>query len=188
MTSVCIGVIAEDESDFEVLTLIVRKIKNRKYSFKKSLGKGHGRIAAKCNAWSKNLKDRGCKHLILLHDADGKDPLKLQRVLKKALEPCSIGSSVIVVAVQELEAWLLSDYEAIHKVFAASNNSPNGIASPEMITDPKAYLKHHIEREYRKKYFNSLDNKKIADHLDVNKIAAKCVSFRELHTFIRSIN
>ena len=55
-----IGVIAEDTSDVEVLyELTAKLIEPNKFSFRRFVGKGCGKIKRKCGAWASALQTKG---------------------------------------------------------------------------------------------------------------------------------
>src|ERR1035437_9325618 len=84
-----IGIIAEDMCDVEsVKELIYLIIGNRKKGEKHFVGKGCGKISRKCNAWAKQLNLKGCEVLIIIHDLDKNNKVKLFLKLNEALSPC----------------------------------------------------------------------------------------------------
>jgi Domain of unknown function (DUF4276) len=179
-----IAIIAEDESDVEVITTLVRKLRpTRNVSFKRALGHGCGRIKSKCREWANNLSLRGCQLLILVQDLDNADGGELARELAAALRPCPIMPHVVVIPIREIEAWLLSDPRAIR---AALNlrSTPSHIANPEAIFDPKRKLREIIESrsQGRKIYINTIHNARIAQHLALSRLR-NCRSFLPLEAF-----
>ena len=67
-----ITVIAEDESDYEVLREITLKLllPYTNVGFKKSLARGSGALRRKCRAYAMNLVERGCPYIVVMHDLD----------------------------------------------------------------------------------------------------------------------
>jgi hypothetical protein len=108
-----IGIIAEDVSDVKVIVELIRKICPKNYGISQFVGEGCGRIVGKCRAWSEQLKERGCKYLLIIHDSDRKDVKCLEKMLTDGLNASPIDNYVIVIPVREIEAWLLSDENAI---------------------------------------------------------------------------
>jgi Domain of unknown function (DUF4276) len=183
-----IGIIAEDNSDIDVLKAIFPKVTPRtNYQIRKFVGYGCGKILSKCNDWARNLSIQKCSALILVHDLDFKVIDDLNRDLTKALSPCPIKKHIIIIPVHEIEAWLLADHEAIYKALnlrERMNKTPN----PEAIFRPKEALAELIYRKSNKQkfYVNTLHNKLIASHTRINNLR-RCQSFLPLETFLRSI-
>lgn len=184
-SSITVGIIAEDISDYECVKEILQKLcPEKQISFKKQLGKGCGTIAAKCNKWAGVLKNRGCTKLIILRDSDGKSVKKLEAEISKALTPPPIEDNVIVIAVCELENWLLADLASVHQTFCRSKKKPNEIHNPESISKAKEHLRDFVKQKYSKQYLSTTHNSKIAQIIDVSKIKKKCPSFQSLDTFV----
>lgn len=181
-----IGIIAEDISDFDSLTKLIPKIKANGYVFRRALGKGCGRLRSKSYRFSKVLYDKGCTELIVIRDSDGEAVNKLKAEIGRALEPNPFGKHVIIIAVQELESWLLADIKAVHQVFSSQKRVPREIASPEEISSPKDFLRKFINRNYRKQYLNTVHNSKIAENVNIMKIVRKCPSFGDLVRFVNA--
>jgi hypothetical protein len=180
-----LGIIAEDRSDVEVVRTVLKKISRRPFTVQKFVGHGCGRIMGKCAAWAENLHRSGCTHLVLVQDLDGKDPVELSSKLATALEPGPIQQRIVVLAVQEIEAWLLTDSAAIRS--ALSLRRPiRRIADPEKIPRPKEYLRDLLFRASGNtlRYVNTIHNSKIADRVSVASLR-RCPSFRPLEKFAR---
>ena len=89
----------------------------------------------------------------------------------------------IVIPVQELEAWILADIECASKIFTSWRPSP--IENPEGIPDPKEHLeKLSRDSRQRPRYSHAIHNEKMAEHLDLDKVAQKCPAFRTLVAFV----
>jgi hypothetical protein len=182
-----VGLIVEDESDFDVLKEVIPKINSRINSLKKVVAHGSGRIIGKANSWSNNLRDKGCTCLIVVRDCDNESLSALRERLDIAYRGAPFTKKVLVVAVQEIESWLLADLRAVHKVFGRGGVIPKSIPSPENVQNPKEHLKNIIHRKYAFTYLNTVDNRKIAKELDVSILKSKCPSFEILYDFIESI-
>ncbi len=183
---ITIGLIAEDDSDIESLQVMIRRIKQGRkgISFKSFVGNGCGKITRKCFGWADNLKKRGCRALIIVHDLDNKILEKLYDTIKDSISPCPIANYLICVPIQEIEAWLLSDPVAIQKTFKL-NKAPNISHNPETINSPKEYLGVIVDRfsDGYKPYINTKHNSEITKHIDINKVL-KCSSFKPFHKFV----
>jgi len=185
--SIKVGVIAEDDSDVDVFKILLEKITGSKgIKVKKFVGGGCGRIKSKCLNWAHNLKIQGCSIVVLLHDLDNKDSKKLMQELTAAFSPCPIKDCVIVIPTQEIEAWLLSDEDAIFNALNLKERVRK-IPNPESVFDPKQKLWEiiYIKSGKTKYYINTTHNKMIASHISITKLNARCQSYRPLENFIR---
>ncbi len=187
MMAKVVGLIGEDESDTDVLGTIIRRASPaRRFKFKTFHGHGKGKIIGKCNQWAQNLRDRECTALILAQDLDDESHFKVFNELKNALEPSTIANYCIVIPVRMIEAWILSDAEAI-KTALNLPSTPNDIPNPESLMDPKSKLRDLIYTlsKKRRRYMLTKDNGRIAAHLRIECLR-KCPSFMPLHDFITS--
>jgi len=108
-----IGVIAEAQSDVDVLNSIILKyIDQSSFKIRKFNAGGAGKIKKKCPGWAKMLLARGCEHLIVIQDLDEKSEISLMRDLRKIVSKTGFKNHIVVIPVQEIEAWLLSDSTA----------------------------------------------------------------------------
>ena len=121
-----IGVIAEEKNDVEVLYELTCKIIHEKnFSFVSFVGHGCGKLRRKCRAWAQNLLNRGCSHIVLLHDLDRCDQKALKDDLERQLDGLGAGQKLVLIPIEELEAWLLSDGEALQAVFNMQRSPGN---------------------------------------------------------------
>jgi len=181
-----IGIIAEDDSDVETLSVLIKKISSKPFSIKKQIGHGCGKINRKCSAWVENLKLRQCSLLILLHDLDRKNHAILYSELSAAVSPCPISKYCIVIAIEELEAWLLSDPDSLRKTFNLKK-SPKTPINPERVKSPKQFLGNLISKasENSRTYLNTKHNVIIAEHLSLAQLISRCNSFSPLYNFVK---
>lgn len=180
------GLIAEDNSDIEVLKEIFAKFfEQSEFSTKKFVGNGCGKLRNKCGVWSENLFRRGCDYVFVFHDLDRNDYSELKRSLESKVCPKAHPNSLIVIPVEELESWLLSDAAAIQKVFRLSTE-PKVRNNVEAIESPKEYLGSLIWRSGKKKYLNTVHNKKIASATNIESLR-KCKSFMRFSDYIESV-
>lgn len=181
----CIGIIAEDDSDVEVVKELVKKIvPNKRFSTEKFVGHGCGKIQGKCFQWAGVLKTKGCSILIVLHDLDDRVSSKLDASLRLTLKNCAIPKHIVVIPIREIEAWLLSDHIAIQKAFNL-NKKVEHISNPQFITDPKKKLGEiiYLKSGKTKRYINAVHNQKIAAEMDLVNLR-RCSSFRPLEDFL----
>lgn len=178
-----IGVIAEDVSDVEVLyELTCKLIRENSFSFKKFVGHGGGALRKKCTAWAENLFLKGCNHIVVLHDLDDNNENELRSELVGYVRNVGYVGYIILIPVREIEAWLLVDDKAIQKVFNMSKR-PKLPGNPEEIMHPKEELRDIVWKETKKRYVNTIHNRKIANASRIT-ILRKCRSFRPYHAFI----
>lgn len=183
-----VGVIAEDDCDVDSVGVLIHRIADNEYiGIKKFVGRGCGKLRRKCHAWAEELKRRGCSLLVLMHDLDDNDLKHLRGEIQNALNPCPITIHLICIPVQEFEAWLLSDPEAI-KTAMHLENTPNVKVSPETINCPKEYLSKLIYKASNREkiYINTKHNARIAARVSIDKARNKCPSFVPFYKFIQS--
>lgn len=179
-----IGIIAEDLSDVEVLKTLGHKVSKKKFSVSHFVGKGCGPLAKKTPGWCKSLMTKGCTSVLLVHDRDRNNAVDLRRKLEKILEDVPQQVTSVVIPIEELEAWLLSDSDAISS--ALNLQQPiREIHHPERIDSPKEYVGKEVWRVSGKRvqYVNTVHNGMIAALVDVEKIRAKCPSFAGFSDF-----
>ena len=87
LMAVVLGVIAEDNSDVEVIRALVRRLSTKTVKIKKFTGQGCGKIIGKCRRWTESLRDMGCTRMILMHDLDQKSLKTLREAIDEALAP-----------------------------------------------------------------------------------------------------
>jgi len=178
-----VGVIAEECNDVEVLyNLTCKLINENKFSFKKFVGHGCGKLRRKCSAWAKNLLSRGCSFLIVVHDLDNENIDSLRNELEKLISDVPFSASIVLIPVREVEAWLLTDPKALKEVFNLPKQ-PKLPGNPESIQDPKEKLAKIIWSCGKKQYVNTIHNKKIAELISIKKLKT-CRSFRPYIGFV----
>lgn len=178
-----LGVIAEDDSDVEVLTEIFTKYMIRNtFTVKKFVGNGCGKVRQKCDIWTQLLFKRGCNHVFILHDLDKNNEVKLRKLLEKKVPPIKNPNSLIVIPTQELEAWLLSDTFAIKEVFSLPK-TPKKITYCETVASPKEHLTDMVWKTGRKRYVNTIHNKKISEKTSLINLQ-RCPSFNVLNLYM----
>ena len=178
-----IGVIAEENNDIEVLyELTCKLIRENAFSFKKFVGHGSGMLRRKCEAWAKNLLQRGCTHLVVLHDLDENNENELRLKLMDCVQNVDFEGYVILIPVQEIEAWLLADAKALKDVFHMVN-LPKLPKNPEVVKRPKKKLRDIIWKATKTYYVNTIHNKKIAAACRISKVKI-CKSFCPYPKFI----
>ncbi|MCH8012855.1 MAG: DUF4276 family protein [Candidatus Marinimicrobia bacterium] len=184
--AVQIGVIAEARNDIDVLyQLTCKLVAENSFCFRKFIGYGCGKLRRKCNAWAKNLIRRGCTHLVVMHDLDRGDESKLRQELNNAIESLSFDGSLILIPIQEVEAWLLCDASALKEVFSMKKEAKVP-AEPERILEPKEHLRDLVWKACGKRYVNTIHNTRIAAEMRIASLKA-CGSFSPYHEFLEKM-
>lgn len=182
-----IGIIAEDDTDYQAIKILVRRLTGiNNLKFKPKLGGGGGRILNKSLAWSNELARRGCDLLLVFHDLDTNDHGTLKGKLETRLESSMLSKRYICIPVEEIEAWFLSDPEGIKSTFSLER-IPKVDGLPETIHSPKEYLRSKIAKcsNYEITYVPR-QNASMAIRLSLEKASQKCPSFKSFKTFIES--
>ena len=181
-----IGVIAEDNSDVEVVIEILAKYLVRNtFSVKKFVGNGCGKLKQKCDSWAHLLFKSGCEHVLLLHDLDRNKEAALRKSLEMKLPPKDYPNTLIVIPIEELEAWLLSDGGAIQKAFSLSK-TPKRIDDCESVASPKEYLAKMVWLSDRKRYVNTIHNKKISENTSLENLR-RCSSYSGIDNYLTEV-
>jgi len=188
------GIIAEDDSDVEVLREItLALLRPHRIGFKRFVGNGCGKLKKKCGAWARNLVEQGCPWVVVIHDLDTNEERALRSALTRAIAPSGARASVVLIPRREIEAWLLYDSRAIATAFR-ERQLARLPGDPETVANPKNHLRDLIWRKYQKEYINTLHNSLIAKHIDIS-LLAKSRSFsphlvfaREVRALVRHMN
>jgi len=183
-----IGIIAEDDSDFETSKVLIKRIiKKDNISFKKAIGNGCGKIRRKAFDWSRDLKSRGCNLLILMHDLDRNELTTLKTTLETTLTDSPIENYFICIPIEEIEAWFLGDPNCIKEALNL-RKLPNVKGRPEQISSPKEKIEELVSicSNKEKIYLNTKHNEIIATKMCIDTVRGKCVSFGKLHDFLIS--
>lgn len=180
-----IGVIAEDDSDVEVLREILLKYAaDRPFSVKKFVGSGCGRLKNKCRVWAQALFDRGCSHVLLLHDLDRGNIDELRAKLAEKVSAAEFPRALIVIPVEEMEAWLLSDESALRETFSLKK-CPKRYSNCEAVRSPKEEIARLVWTLTHKRYLNTVHNVRIAKLASLMNLR-RCPSFLPLDGYVGS--
>lgn len=178
-----IGIIAEDDSDVDVIKEILGKyLPQESFSTKKFVGKGCGKLRAKCAAWTSSLSIQGCEHILIFHDLDRYNEATLRKELSEKIDATGVANTLIVIPIEELESWLLSDIDAIKDIFSIRANV-KPITNVEQVKSPKEHLQKLVKKLANKPYINSIHNKKIASKITLKSLM-NCSSFKPLNDYI----
>ena len=180
------AVLAEDRSDVDSLVILIKRICGTTNAT--VLRKGFSGCGELCRkAWShiNDFADKGATRFIVCHDSDGNDPEVVRKKVRESLEAriAVTKDHCIVVPVQELEAWIIADEQAINKVIPSLVIRP--VARPETVPSPKEWLVNESRRgRSRPLYVPTIHNAKVAVSLDLRKVERKCPSFGDLVNFV----
>jgi hypothetical protein len=165
-----IGIIAEDNSDVEVMKEITLMIlKPYRAGFKRFVGHGCGKLRRKCRAWAENLARQGCRWIAVVHDLDTSSEGELRAHLDAAIASADVEAKVVIIPKREIEAWLLYDGRAIAAAFRETKH-PKLPGNPEALGDPKTYLRDVVWATYRKDYLTTVHNPQIAKNIDLSRL------------------
>jgi hypothetical protein len=180
-----VGIIAEDKSDVAVIKVLIERLRDAPVSVKHFVGNRCGKIVSKSNAWSKELARAGCRYLVVVHDLDRGNRIDVEARLNRAISESPILHSLILIPVQEIEAWLPSDELAVSNFF---NLKPHlkKISNPEDINSPKEKLGQLVYQSTggKKRYVNSIHNERIVRQVSLIRLRS-CQSFIPLEKFVR---
>jgi hypothetical protein len=182
------GIFGEDRSDFETLKEIVWKLKADKSLKIKGMGFGGcGNLIKACWKPLKLLHSQGFQRFIVCHDADDRNPDEVRRLIdERVIKPAGLGPDsdhIIAVPVRAIEAWILADVEAVSQLFKSW--TPKEVSNPESLAHPKEKLiTMSREGKSNARYKHRVDNPRIIEHLNLDRVAQKCPSFRLLRQFV----
>ena len=184
--SLKMGVIAEENNDVDVISAITAKIvRDNSFSVAKFVGHGCGKVRRKCSAWAKNLKDKGCDLIVVIHDLDRHKESELRQDLEGKLE-CTEGTAALVlIPIEEMEAWLLTDGKALKAVFKM-RRIPKIPKNTEAIQSPKEFLADVVSSNSKTQYLNTTHNKKLAAEIGLDSLN-QCPSFTTFPPFIEKV-
>jgi hypothetical protein len=178
-----IGIIAEEKNDVEVIYELTCKImKEENFAVSSFVGHGCGKLRRKCRAWAENLLRRGCSQIVVVHDLDRCDEKQLRTTLEQQLEGLESKQTVVLIPIEELEARLLSDAQALKTVFNM-RRSPTIPHWPEKIVSPKEFLASIVKQNSNSLYLNTIHNRSIAKKLSISNLD-RCPSFSPYPKFL----
>ena len=178
-----IGVIAEDDTDCDVVSVLVRRILPpplARLRVMRRRAEGCASLRRKAKAWMRDLAASGCTSVVLLHDCDKNDESTLRSALARIETPSSI-ARLICIPVEELEAWFWSDPVVVTEV---GRGTGKVVPEPHRLKDPKEALIRLSRDEGRKPLYSVNDNKELAELLDLDLCERRCPAFRDLRQFV----
>ncbi|WP_282347983.1 DUF4276 family protein [Pseudomonas sp. PS01301] len=182
------GIIAEDKSDVDVIKVLIEKyLHSSEFSVKQFVGQGCGKLKSKCQAWAVNLKKSGCDHIIIFHDLDRNNESLLRAELNNKLAAPGTPPALVIIPTEELEAWLLTDLDAIKITFSIpASGMIKKIPHAESIKSPKEYLQKLVQQSCKKIYMNTAHNKKIAANTRLERLVT-CKSYTPFDAYMKAI-
>lgn len=181
-----VGIIAEDESDFESARILIERISGKSnLGYRKKIGNGCGKLRRKCLLWSNELSQLGCGMLVLIHDLDRNDLPTLSDQLSTALRSSTLSNRLICIPVEEIEAWFLADPTAIKRALNL-RKLPRFSGMPEQVDSPKERLRDEVFRcsDKNKDYLNTRHNQILARHVDISLLRSRSPSFSKFYDFV----
>ena len=180
-----IGVIVEDDTDYDALRVLVRRIvaegpDRPAPKVRKRIAGGCGSIRQKIRAWMGDLVREGCEKLIVVRDRDTRTEKSIRSELEVEAPPTA---ATVCIPVEELEAWFFSDLAVLRKV-APAHPSLKAHANPHLIKDPKERLEALSLDAKRRPRYSTADNASLAEVLGLDVCAARCPSFRHFREFV----
>ena len=190
MTKFKIGLIVEDDTDYEAVREIVHRVLGGNTGLKKwspSSG-GCSMLRRKLPATINTLLNKGCNAFIIVHDLDRnpangslKDEATLRTDLEKLIAKFDKIEKHICIPVEELEAWFWSDPNIIKSI---GGQKAKAHPNPELISEPKEKLFELSEGKNRKPRHSTNANAGLAKMLDLDICSQRCPSFRKLLEFL----
>ncbi|MBH9721734.1 DUF4276 family protein [Burkholderia contaminans] len=180
--------ITEDQTDFDAIKIIIRRIAGQpKLSVKgKGLG-GAGEIKNKGTAIITSLVSDETKGCIVVRDCDGLDSEgKFKSIKADVFDKVKFKQKppyCIVLPKHELESWYLADIGCVTRVWPQWH--PNGKYNhPETIKNAKEELIRISRINNLRPRYSTSDGVSIANVMDLEIVRRKCPSFEPLHALI----
>lgn len=169
------GIIVEGQHDAIVYDSLLRKMG---FIPKIRIARGNQRMIRKIHVYVEMLRDKNYNKIVALKDLNS-------RTIDELYDECSDFPSDVslCIAKKTMEAWLLSDEEALRTQF--KNPRVSTFNHPEELDDPKSTLRR-LYLENGKKYVAKRALPKIINHMNIQKIRDKCPSFSEFETALHS--
>lgn len=184
-----VGVITEDPTDGDTITVLIQRLKPG-LGVKKRGQRGCSMLEKKAHAWMQDLARQGCTHVILLRDLD-RNPangnLNDEHAVRSRLERHAIPRGVerlICIPIEELEAWFWADPAILSKV---SRKQQRADTTPASRKKPKEELARLSRDAGGKPLYSTNDNEALAKELNLELCAKRCPAFKALSDFVCAI-
>ncbi len=196
MADLVLGVLAEDDNDCKVISVLVRRIfeerglKPGAWRLEKRAAQGSAKLRQRTERWLVELAKAGCTAAVVVHDLD-RDPFngslndeaRLARELNAIPAPRELQRH-ICIPVEEIEAWFFSSEKVLEK---ACGKPQKVHPSPHLIVQPKETLSRMSRGANKKPRYSENDNHKLAEDLDIVECRKRCPAFAALHTFVLAL-
>jgi hypothetical protein len=186
------GIIVEDQTDGEVIRVVIRRRVGSEVSVKIRSQKGCSKIKTKAaRVISDLVRQENISDIIIVHDLD-RNPVTNQlndegKLRKQLSDCCETGNAairrLICIPIEELEAWLWADPAVVKKV---GRGRGEGHPKPHLIARPKESLQRLSRGANAKPRYSTQDNGELAESLDLDLCAKRCPSFRALIAFLEA--
>ncbi len=180
-----IGVIVEDDTDYDALRVLVRRIvahagTRAPPKVRRRAAGGCGSIRQKIRAWMNDLVRDGCTKLIVVRDRDVRTERSIREELEKHPPPIA---ATVCIPVEELEAWFWCDPAVLRRV-APEHPNLKAHPNPHLIKSPKEKLEALSVDARKRPRYSPADNASLAETLGLDLCTAKCASFRHFREFV----
>jgi len=179
-----IGLIVEGESDRRALEKIFSRI-----GVDVEFRIVQGFPVRKINAFAREMRNSGCKKVLILRDTECKEKIERYEELKDKIR--ELEGIEVCFAQCSLESWLLADEEAIESLLRERTRKPvkiEIISNPESIPDPKNKMNEIFRRTkgFKLGYIEVTHAPEIASRANISKLEEKCQNFREMMKKIKN--
>jgi hypothetical protein len=184
------GVITEDQTDGDVVRVVIRRLAGDQTPVKVRSQKGCSKIKAKAARIIVDLvATNDVSDIIVVQDLDRNPTTKQlndEGQLRQLLsDSCQVRSAairrLICIPVEELEAWFWSDEEVVKTVGRGKGDAH---PEPHRIMSPKEKLQRLSYGENAKPRYTTQDNPDLARKLNLAICAKRCPSFKSLVDFV----
>lgn len=184
-----IGIISEDKTDCLALEKLITRISTGSHTFHHCHKDGKSAIVHKKKDFVNLLMNFKCDKVAIVRDSDGRSTSDTIQEINSAYATTPIYDRIFIsLAVEELEAWLLGDINAVIDFYDLPSGSATSFASrPDNIKSPKECLKNYVERRADSpiQYITS-HAEKILHSADIGAIYSSSPSFASFHDAVKS--
>jgi hypothetical protein len=179
-----IGLIVEGESDRRALEKLFSKT-GVMVEFRII----QGFPVRKFNVLAREMRNSGCKKVLILRDTECKEKIERFEELKDKIG--ELEGIEVCFAQCSLESWLLADEGAVESLLREKTKRPvkvEIISNPESIPKPKDKMNEIFRRTrgFKLGYIEITHAPEIASRANIGKLEEKCESFREMMKKIKN--